>query len=239
MAVAPDGRVTAFFGKPDVAQGVDVAIAQIVAEELDVAVDHVSVVLADTARTCDQGGVSGSTGVQLGGIALRNAAAEARRLLVERGAASSALDPAALRVKDGVVSVAADPKKTVSYAELIKAGEPVGRQARLERPMGNGLVAKGKAKPKSPSEYRVVGTSPPRRDIEDKVYGVFAYAADQRLKGHAARPGDPAARRRRQAAGGGRGEPGRHSRRAGGAQGRLHRRGGREGMGRGQGRPRR
>ena len=48
VAVARDGKVTAFFGKPDVGQGVDVAIAQIVAEELDVPVDHVAVVLADT-----------------------------------------------------------------------------------------------------------------------------------------------------------------------------------------------
>ena len=47
VAVAPDGQVTAFFGKPDVGQGVDVAIAQIVAEELDVAVDRVTVVGGD------------------------------------------------------------------------------------------------------------------------------------------------------------------------------------------------
>ena len=86
LAVGPDGLVTAFFGKPDVGQGVEVAIAQIVAEELDLPVERVSVVLADTRRTPDQGGVSGSTGVQLGGATLRNIAAEARRLLVERAA---------------------------------------------------------------------------------------------------------------------------------------------------------
>src|SRR6185312_5177682 len=38
LAVAPDGMVTAFFGKPDVGQGVEVAIAQIVAEEMDLPV---------------------------------------------------------------------------------------------------------------------------------------------------------------------------------------------------------
>src|SRR6187431_2465762 len=79
IAVTPDGNVTAFFGKMDMGQGVDVAIGQIVAEELDVAFERVNVVMGDTAYTCNQGGASGSTGIQMGGMALRNAAAEARR----------------------------------------------------------------------------------------------------------------------------------------------------------------
>src|SRR5262245_15508721 len=84
IAVGPDGRVTAFFGKMDMGQGVDVAIGQIVADELDVAFERVTVVMGDTAFTCNQGGASGSTGVQNGGVTLRYAAAEARRVLLER-----------------------------------------------------------------------------------------------------------------------------------------------------------
>src|SRR2546427_8809939 len=91
IAVLPDGRVTAFFGKMDMGQGVDVAIGQIVAEELDVAFDRVTVVMGDTAFTCNQGGASGSTGVQRGGLTLRHAAAEARRLLLERASAKLGL----------------------------------------------------------------------------------------------------------------------------------------------------
>jgi len=79
LAIKSDGDVVAYFGKMDMGQGVDVAIAQIVAEELDVPLSRVSVVMGDTALTVNQGGASGSTGVQKGGIALRNAAAEARR----------------------------------------------------------------------------------------------------------------------------------------------------------------
>ena len=74
LAVKADGYVVAYFGKMDMGQGVDVAIAQIVAEELDVPLARVSVVMGDTALTVNQGGASGSTGVQKGGIALRNAA---------------------------------------------------------------------------------------------------------------------------------------------------------------------
>src|SRR5438309_7509735 len=108
IAVTPDGGVTAFFGKMDMGQGVDVAIGQIVADELDVAFERVTVVMGDTAFTCNQGGASGSTGVQRGGLTLRFAAAEARRLLLERAASSLGAPIDTLVVKDGVVSAADD-----------------------------------------------------------------------------------------------------------------------------------
>lgn len=170
IAIAADGKVTAFFGKPDVGQGVEVAIAQIVAEELDVPLDHVSIVQADTARTCDQGGVSGSTGIQLGGAMLRGAAAEARRLLLEQAAVKLSVTPDKLAVRDGVVSVIGAPRRKVSYAQLIKGGR---FDAKLEwnGKTGNALLATGKAKPKTPDQYRLVGTSPPRRDIPPRFTG--------------------------------------------------------------------
>jgi CO/xanthine dehydrogenase Mo-binding subunit len=62
IAIQADGSVMAYFGKMDMGQGVDVAIAQMVAEELDVAFERVTVVMGDTAYTCNQGGASGSTG---------------------------------------------------------------------------------------------------------------------------------------------------------------------------------
>src|SRR5215469_12294648 len=64
LAIKTDGGVVAYFGKMDMGQGVDVAIAQIVADELDVPLARVSVVMGDTALTVNQGGASGSTGVQ-------------------------------------------------------------------------------------------------------------------------------------------------------------------------------
>src|SRR5256714_6766815 len=94
VAITPDGRVTAFFGKMDMGQSLDIAIAQIVAEELDVNVDKVDVIMGDTALTCNQGGASGSTGIWEGAKPLRKAAAEARRVLVE-GAAKKLDAPAA------------------------------------------------------------------------------------------------------------------------------------------------
>ena len=179
LAVAPDGMVTAFFGKPDVGQGVEVAIAQIVAEEMDLPVERVAVHLADTGMTCDQGGVSGSTGVQRGGATLRNIAAEARRLLVERAADELKVSSDQLKVDNGVVSAPGGGKRT--YAQLVKGAF----NAKLDwnGQYGNGLTAKGKGKPKAPHDYKVVGTSPRRRDIPDKVFGKYRYAADVRLPG--------------------------------------------------------
>src|SRR5258707_490985 len=86
LAVSKEGLVTIYFGKMDGGQGTDLAIAQIVAEELDVPMKSVTVVKGDTAWTVNQGGASGSTGVRFGGAALRVAAAEARRVLVTRAA---------------------------------------------------------------------------------------------------------------------------------------------------------
>src|SRR5207247_10641300 len=119
IAVLPDGRVTAFVGKMDMGQGVDVAIGQIVADELDVAFDRVAVMMGDTAFTCNQGGASGSTGVQRGGVTLRAAAAEARRILLERAAQKLSVPMTDLIVQDGIVAVASDRRRRVSYGELV------------------------------------------------------------------------------------------------------------------------
>src|SRR3989441_10558524 len=118
IAVLADGTVTAFFGKMDMGQGVDVAIAQIVADELDVACERVTVVMGDTAFTCNQGGASGSTGVQRGGVTLRYAAAEARRLLLERAAERLSVPVERLTVRDGFVSVTGDAQRRIGYGDL-------------------------------------------------------------------------------------------------------------------------
>jgi CO/xanthine dehydrogenase Mo-binding subunit len=180
VAIGRDGQVSAFFGKIDVGQGVDVAIAQIVAEELDVPTARVSIIAGDTDLTCNQGGVSGSTGIQRGAVALRNAAAEARRILVERAAGRLGVSLEGLTVTDGVVSAGAG--KSVSYAELV-GGQSFDAPLQWNGQYGNGLVASGKAKPKSPDQYRQVGKDVERRDVPHKVLGTAEYVTDHRLKG--------------------------------------------------------
>ena len=91
IAVNADGTVSAFFGKMDMGQGLFTAIGQMVAEELDVPFKAVKVIMGDTATSVNQGGASGSTGIQLGGKQMRMAAAEARRVLVDMAAAKLGL----------------------------------------------------------------------------------------------------------------------------------------------------
>src|SRR6266705_57208 len=177
VAITPDGRVTAFFGKMDMGQSLDIAIAQIVADELDVDVAKVDVVMGDTALTCNQGGASGSTGIQTGARPLRSAAAEARRLLVQSASQKLGVPADQLRVDDGVVNAVSDASKKASYAELI-GGRHFHHQVEWNKQIGNAMDIRVQANPKSPSEYRVVGKSLTRRDLPGKVYRTDKYVTD-------------------------------------------------------------
>ena len=105
VAVMPDNSVVGYFGKVDIGLGIQAAIAQIIADELDVAFDQVSIVMGDTAATINQGGASGSTGLELGGVSMRNAAAHARSILLGMAAEKLESPVETLDVTDGVVSV--------------------------------------------------------------------------------------------------------------------------------------
>src|SRR6478672_7396143 len=116
IAVNADGTVSAFFGKMDMGQGLFVAIGQMVAEELDVPFKAVTVIMGDTATSVNQGGASGSTGIQLGGKQMRMAAAEARRVLVEMAAGLLSVPADKLVVNNGEISAGDDKAKRISYA---------------------------------------------------------------------------------------------------------------------------
>jgi len=182
IAIAKDGHVTAFYGKTDAGQGIDVAVAQIVAEELDAAFESVSVVMGDTERTLNQGGASNSTGIKVGAQQLRQAAAEARRVLLEAASDRLGLDAAELAVAEGVVTARTDPSRRITYAELI-GGRYFDRKLEWNGKRGNDLEVKGKAAPKHPSAYKVVGRSMPRADMAAKACGTLDYVTDIRLPG--------------------------------------------------------
>jgi nicotinate dehydrogenase subunit B len=192
IAVNADGRVAAYFGKMDMGHGLHVAIAQIVAEELDVAFASVKVFMGDTATSVNQGGASGSTGIQLGGKQLRMAAAEARRVLVEMAAATLSTPAEKLVVNDGVVSAADDNTKHISYAQLI-GGQYFNVQLDWNKQVGNALYAPGKAQPKPPGQHRIVGQPIKREDIAPKVFCQEDFVTDVKrpgmMHGRMIRPG--------------------------------------------------
>jgi CO/xanthine dehydrogenase Mo-binding subunit len=182
IAVNADGRVAAYFGKMDMGHGLHVAIAQIVAEELDVPFKSVKVFMADTATSVNQGGASGSTGIQLGGKQMRVAAAEARRVLVEMAAGALSLPADKLTVNDGVVSSLDDKTRSVSYAQLI-GGQYFNVQLDWNKQYGNALYAPGKAQPKKPSEHKIVGQPIKREDIAPKVFCQEDFVTDIKVPG--------------------------------------------------------
>src|SRR5260370_29768212 len=126
----------------DMGQGLFVAIGQIVAEELDVPFKAVTVIMGDTATSVNQGGASGSTGIQLGGKQMRMAAAEARRVLVDMAAEKLGLPADQLTVTDGVVHGKTDQSKKATYPELI-GGRYFNVQLDWNKEMGNLLYAPG------------------------------------------------------------------------------------------------
>ncbi len=182
LAVLPDSSVVAYFGKVDVGLAIQVAIAQIVAEELDVACDQVRVVMGDTAKTINQGGASGSTGLELGGLTMRNVAARARSALLTLAARRLKSPLETLEVTDGVVAVRGDERLAVRYGELI-GGRCFHIHLHWNGNLGNRLQVTGSAPLKRHADYRVVGKSIRRADLPDKLFGREIYVTDVKVPG--------------------------------------------------------
>ncbi len=169
LGLGADGHVTVYSGKVDLGTGVRTALAQLVAEELDVDFDQIDMVMGDTLLTLDQGQTAGSLSISNGGGTLRRAAASARQALLAAAATRLAADVTQLSVARGVVSVNQSDKK-ISYAALV-AGKPLN------------VKLDPKVALKSPSTHKVVGQSVPRVDIPAKVTGQFTYIHDFKLPG--------------------------------------------------------
>jgi len=182
ISINADGTATAYFGKMDMGQGTDIGVAQMVAEELDLAVERVLIDMGDSGTSLNQGGASGSTGVSHGGATLRNAAAEARRQLVEMAAKHLSVAADDLVVANGVISAKADAAKKVTYGELI-GGRWFDTEVEWNGKIGNDLSMKSPAKLKDPKDYKVYGTSPPRRDVAPKILGTGDFVTDIRVEG--------------------------------------------------------
>jgi CO/xanthine dehydrogenase Mo-binding subunit len=170
LAVHTDGTVTMYTGKVDLGTGTRIALPQMVAEELDIALDTIKLIEGDTALTPDQGPTWGSLSIQIGGVQLRQAAATARKALIEMAAQKLGTPSADLAVKNGVVFVRAEPHRRVAYAQLI--GDK-GFELKVDKD----------APLKNPKDHTVVGQPVPRPDVPGKVTGTHTYAQDFRLPG--------------------------------------------------------
>jgi len=170
LVIGRDGRITVYSGKIEMGQGVLTSQAQMVAEELGVALSSIDMVLGDTDRCPVDRGTFGSLTTRMFGPVLRAAAAQARAELMALAAKKLRAAPGQLSVKAGVVSVTGQPGRRVTYGEL-------SRGARIARTID------GQAVLRSASQFQVMGHSPTRLDGLEKVTGAAKYAADTRIPG--------------------------------------------------------
>ena len=182
IAVNADGTISVFSGKTDLGQGLEVALAQMVAEELDVPFQAVNVFIGDTATSVNQGGASSASGISEGGKQLRAAAAEARRVLVDLAAEKLGVSAEQLSVDGGVVHSNTEMAKSVSYADLF-AGRYFNVTLAWNGKLGNPLYAPGKARPKDPKDYKIVGQPIKRHDIAPKVFARQDFCTDVKVPG--------------------------------------------------------
>jgi nicotinate dehydrogenase subunit B len=179
IAIGRDGRVTAFFGSMDMGHGLGTAIAQMVAEELDVPLGHVTVAMGDTDTSPNMGGASNSLGIQSGGIQMRMASAEARRILLARAAERWGVPVGAISVADGVLSAGAQRGGWGDFVDPGVLEVPLTWNGR----MGTALAAPGQARPKPAAQHKIVGRTHPAHDVPGKVFGTLKFITDIRVPG--------------------------------------------------------
>ncbi|QJP09729.1 xanthine dehydrogenase family protein molybdopterin-binding subunit [Pseudomonas multiresinivorans] len=170
IAIAGNGTITAACGHVDLGTGIRTALTQIVAEELNVDLQQITLLLGDTRYTPDQGPTIASSTLQVSAIPLRRAAAEAREFLMQRAAQHLRVNVRQLDCAGGAIFVRGKPTRSIGYGELLR-GERFELKVDANAPL------------KAHSNYRVVGRSVPRLDIPAKVTGGLTYVHDMRLPG--------------------------------------------------------
>lgn len=170
LKIGEDGRVSCYTGKIEMGQGVVTSLAMMLADELDVALERVDMVMGDTDLCPWDRGTFGSLTTRAFGPHLRMAAAEARAVLLELAAERLNVPVAKLATANGSVFQKDKSGNSVSYAELTQG-------KRIERNAPSGVSVK------DPSEFKIMHTSKLRRDSYEKVTGKAQYAGDFQLPG--------------------------------------------------------
>lgn len=170
LTMDAQGRVTVYAGKVEYGQGVRTGFALEVADELDVPLDAVQVVLADTGLVPWDGGTNGSQSTATVGARLRQAAAAARHALLELAAQRWGASVEELDAQTGYVVHKGDRERQVSYAELLKDRQLTVRVT-------------DDVRTKDPDGFRLMGQPSVRVDAVARVTGRLQYTQDIRLPG--------------------------------------------------------
>ncbi len=167
IAIGADGSVTAYHGHVDLGTGIRTSLAQLVADELDVAFERITMVLGHTGRTPNQGPTIASNTIQVDAIPMRKAAAQVRQLLLGLAAEKLQQPVSALATSKG--EVVGKGGRRIGYGELAQ-GQDLN-------------IALDKEVPLRTSGFNYIGKSVQRVDIPAKVLGALAYVHDVRVPG--------------------------------------------------------
>ncbi|HZO98559.1 MAG TPA: molybdopterin cofactor-binding domain-containing protein [Gaiellaceae bacterium] len=173
IAVHADNTASIYTGRVDLGQGSPNGLLMIAGEELDMDLSQLRWIEADSNVTPDTGNTTGSSSITRAGPPVRAGAASAKQALLKLASAALGVPVAGLSVRSGVVSGGG---KTVTYGQLI--GDKV-----FNLPTVAATLNPGQSPAKPVSQYALVGTSPPRVDIPDKVTGKFVYIHNVRVPG--------------------------------------------------------
>lgn len=169
LEVLANGSVRVFTGKVELGQGLCGAIAQVAAEELDMQVSQVEVVIADTRRTPNEGFTGGSSSTENSVLSVRYAAATARRELLELASQSLGVATDELQMQNGNVSLKTGGR-SVTFFQLLD-GKKLQSQVKLP------LTVKAK------DQYKISGKSVLREDMKRMIIGKEDYVHDLRFPG--------------------------------------------------------
>ena len=116
----PDGHLTVFSGVTSQGQGLETTMAQIVADAIGVAYDHVDVRMGDTDESLWGFGAFSSRQAVIGGGAAHRAAEAVRDKVLLLAAGLLEANPADLRIAGGGIFAAGEPKPSISVAEVAR-----------------------------------------------------------------------------------------------------------------------
>ena len=163
------GKVGIFTGRVELGQGVLTAMAQIAADELDVAMARIVLRSGDTELTPNEGYTAGSQSIQFGGVAMRQACADVRALFLDQAAKIIGCAPDELSVRDGAI---------------LRKGAATGQDYwTLAGAVNLAVKATGSGPRKPVADMKLIGASSERLDLPDKIFGNAIFIHDMRLPG--------------------------------------------------------
>jgi CO/xanthine dehydrogenase Mo-binding subunit len=186
LAISRDGSVTVFTGRVDLGTGTETIYAQFVAEELDVPLKSIRVIMGDTRYTPDQGKTTASLNAVRGSQPLRVAAAEARAMLIRLASEKLGVAASELEAVEGAVRQRSLPGKSVSYGELIgnrRFGIRLQVTGKTTEDLSRGVMLKQRTPPKAFKDYKIVGQPVRRIDLPAKAACTFEYIHNMRVLG--------------------------------------------------------